>query len=236
MPIMKYNNRGRESASRKAAVTVDRITNTCVSVIRLVMGMIGNNVYVVDDGEGCLVIDPSCDEGEILTALEGRRLDAIVLTHGHGDHVGAAAALREATGAPVIASAEERPYVEGSRTYDVFADVDPCPVDRIVGDGDILEFGNVKLQVIATPGHTPGGISLYVAPTDDRPGAPVLFSGDTLFAGTHGRVDLAGGDIDAMRESLVRLSYLPPETVVMPGHNALTTIARELGWLKICRL
>lgn len=85
-------------------------------------------------------------------------------------------------------------------------------------------------QVIATPGHTPGGVC-YFLEADGREGAPVLLSGDTLFAGTHGRVDFPESNPAAMRESLRRLAELPAETIVLPGHNAFTTIARERSWL-----
>ncbi len=211
------------------------INGTCVSVSFLVMGMIENNVFIIDDGAGCFVVDPSCDAPRIIEALEERKPDAIVITHAHWDHMGAAADLREATGAPVIASAVDAPFIDGRETYGGLSrEADSCPVDRTVEDGDIIEIGNMRWQVLATPGHTRGSISLYLEPNDSQDGAPILVSGDTLFAGTHGRVDFEGGSIDDMRESLKRLAGLPAETVVLTGHNALTTIGRESGWLKLC--
>ena len=109
-----------------------------------------------------------------------------------------------------------------------------CPVDQTVEDGDVIEIGNMKWQVMVTPGHTPGGICLFLEPNEGQDGSPILISGDTLFAGTHGRVDFEGGSLEDMRESLKRLSTLPPETIVLPGHNNLTTIGREQGWLRLC--
>ena len=209
----------------------------CASITYLVMGMIENNVFIIDDGAGCLVIDPSCDAPRILEALDGRTPEAIVITHGHWDHTGAAAELREATGAAVIASAIDAPGITGERAgLELGVRNTPCPVDRTVEDGDIIEIGNMKWQVIATPGHTPGSISLFLEPGEGQEGAPILVSGDTLFAGTHGRVDFEGGSLEDMRESLKRLAQLPPETVVLPGHNSLTTIGREAGWLRLCCL
>lgn len=211
---------------------MQKITSTCTTVGYLVMGPIDNNVYFIDDGTGWIVVDPTCDADRIVDSLEGRPVDAIVITHGHWDHTGAAAALREATGAEVISSAVEEPYIDGRQSFGghTMHGV-ACPVDRTVNDGDVLEIGNVKMQVIATPGHTPGGMCLFVDSADSQRGAPVLISGDTLFAGTHGRVDFRESDPVAMRESLVRLATLPEDTVVFPGHNDFSTIGREKAWL-----
>ena len=211
------------------------VKGACVDVEFLVMGPIENNVYVIGDGSATFVVDPTCDERRILHALDDRSLDAIVITHAHWDHLGAAAALREATGAPVIASAIDAPVISGQKAlgpnHRAFRH---CEVDRKVADGESVEIGNMKWQVIETPGHTPGSICLFLDPAG-RDGAPVLISGDTLFAGTHGRTDFEGGDPAAMRTSLQRLVQLPPETIVLPGHNATTTIARERSWLPTAR-
>ena len=205
-----------------------------MSIEFLVMGMIENNVYVIDDGNTTFVVDPSCDAQRILKALDGRNCEAVVLTHAHWDHVGAAAELREATGARVIASAIDASIIAGDRTLGpAHTHVEPCPVDEAVSEGDMVSIGSMQWQVMVTPGHTPGSICLYLDPRygNNPDAAPVLISGDTLFAGAHGRTDFEGGSPADMRESLKRLSKLPESTIVLPGHNAQTTIARERGWL-----
>ena len=203
---------------------------TCVSVEYLVLGMLENNVYLISDGESTMVVDPSCKADAILEALGGRKVDAIVLTHRHFDHVGAARALREKTGALVIASAIDAPVISGDE--ELPRDDRPfetCPVDRTVKDGDKVQVGGMTWKVIATPGHTPGSICLFDIPQfgNHPKGLPVLLSGDTLFAGTIGRTDFKGGSMADMRASLKKLAALPDDTAVLPGHNNLTTIGAE---------
>lgn len=199
----------------------------CVPVKGIVLGPIDNNTYLISDGKGALLVDPSSDAQAILRFLGDTTLDAIVLTHRHHDHVDAAAAVREATGAEVIASEVDAPRIEDPLPSDGgFA---PCPVDRRVKDGDVVALGGMRWKVIMTPGHTPGSMCLLLDAegTDHPEKAPVLIAGDTLFFGSIGRTDFEGGDINAMRRSLRRLQTLPNETVVLPGHGNMTTIGAE---------
>lgn len=205
------------------------VNGLCVDVSFLVMGPLENNVYIISDGDGTFVVDPSQDADTIMAALEGRKLDAIVITHAHWDHMGAAAQLREATGAPVIASVADAPLIEHPENLGTSRMAAACVVDRTVSNGDIVRVGNMQWKVIETPGHSKGSLCLFCIPQyGNHPGGlPVLVSGDTLFAGTTGRTDFEGGSVADMAASMKKLAALPDDTAVLPGHNQLTTIGNE---------
>jgi glyoxylase-like metal-dependent hydrolase (beta-lactamase superfamily II) len=164
-----------------------------------------------------IVIDPGGDEDRILAWCnqEGVTVTAIVNTHGHPDHVCGNGKIKKATGAAIVMHEADAAFFALERTKQYFSMLglaESPPVDRRVKDGDRIEFGELSLEVIHTPGHTPGGICLYRAPQ--------LFTGDTLFVGGVGRTDFPGGDsVLFMRAIRERLLTLPPETVIWPGHG-----------------
>jgi hydroxyacylglutathione hydrolase len=207
---------------------------------RLVLGALETNCYLVDDGEGgpLVVIDPAGDADRLIARVSGKDVAAIVLTHAHFDHLGAAAALVEATGAPLAvhdADAAAAVSAEGNGGAAFGFDYAAPPVSELLRDGDIVRAGGLGLRVLHTPGHTPGGISLYVpaaeAGAPDALGVPEpghAFCGDTLFSGSVGRTDFAGGDARALTRSLREvLAALPDDTLVHPGHGPDTSIGRE---------
>lgn len=210
-----------------------KVKDGCLPIHFMVMGSIENNVYIISDDAATIVVDPTCDSDVIIGALEKlgkKKLDAIILTHSHSDHVGAAAKLRRLTGATVIASKADAPYIE--RTVKPLRDdyeFPACEVDQPVDDGDVIQIGNMAWKVVLTPGHTPGSMCLFLDPQFGvvKEGAPVLISGDTLFCGSIGRTDFEGGSMPDMRASLKRLAVLPDQTVVLPGHGEQTTIGAE---------
>ncbi len=171
------------------------------------------------------VIDPG-DEGERILHLlrgEGLELKLVINTHGHFDHVGANRFLVEATGAELCLHSADRALLlraaDHAARYGLRAVDSPEP-RRLLADGDRLQVGELTLEVLHTPGHTPGGVCLYT------PGH--LFSGDTLFAGSVGRTDLPGGDMATLIAGIRnRLWSLPEETQVHPGHGPDTTLGRE---------
>ena len=203
----------------------------CVPIECYVLGPLENNVYVIDDDGAAMIVDPSCKPRELLEAIGDRQLKAIALTHHHADHTGAAAALREATGATVIASEVEAPLIESPKKVGTSSLPlpDPCPVDVRVSHGDVVKIGSYAWEALLTPGHSKSSMCLYVAPRLGRfsDGLPVLLSGDTLFAGSIGRTDFEGGSMEDMRASLATLAKLPDETLVLPGHGPSTTIGAE---------
>jgi hydroxyacylglutathione hydrolase len=196
----------------------------------LELGDFGTNSYVVRvDGEAkeCLVIDPGFSPGPLLDFLQENQLQPvkILLTHGHCDHIAGIEAVQNQFGAiPVYVSGEDAPMLG-----DVKLNLSwmtgmalRCEADHELADGDVVELGGLQFRVLATPGHTTGGVSFYCEQ------ARVVFSGDTLFAGSIGRDDFPGGNRQTLLSSIRdKLLPLPEETKVYSGHGPVTTIGEE---------
>ncbi len=190
------------------------------------LGPLQTNTYVLwdEDTREAIVVDPADEPDTILGFLKDNNLTLkyIFLTHAHFDHVGAVPEIKEATKVPLLLHKEELYIYEAARDMAAFwgFDIDPLPeVDRPLEEGFTLSLGEKQFQVIHTPGHSPGSICLY--------GSGMVFTGDTIFAGSVGRTDFEGGDINKLRESFRRLMKLPDETQVFPGHGPSTTIVIE---------
>ena len=171
-----------------------------------------------------ILIDPGAEAGKILRLVREKDIEVthIVCTHGHIDHIGAAAAVREALDAPLyIHQADSEMLRHPHDALGFYGDkVEPAEADGFLEDGQELTFGSVTLKVLSTPGHSPGSVCLQ--------GEGELFSGDTLFAGSIGRTDFPGGNFAQIINSIkTKLLVLPEETVVYPGHGPASTIGEE---------
>ena len=191
------------------------------------VGIIDTNCYVVTDensGE-CLVIDPGDMSAELESALDGKNIKYILLTHGHYDHILAAAGLKQKTGAPVAIGKEDADCLHDddlSRAGLHFPLLQQkINADILLSDGSKLDFGGKKINVIHTPGHTPGGVCYIFE--DER----VIFSGDTLFRLSAGRTDFETGSDYDMALSLKTLALLDGDYAVYPGHGPETTLDFE---------
>jgi len=195
-----------------------------------IVGSMGVCCYILscEKTGRAVVVDPGGDEQRILDriASAGLTVDYIVATHGHPDHVCGNRIIKEATGAEIIMHEDDDAFFGQPNVKNYFSMLgleESPPADRRVREGDLISFGAETLQVIHTPGHTPGGMCLY--------NAPDLITGDTLFVGGIGRTDFPGGSYRELINSIVtKLFLLPPETIIWPGHGyggSKSTIGEE---------
>jgi hydroxyacylglutathione hydrolase len=193
------------------------------------VGPVAENCYVLrrDGADHGLIVDPGEEAERILHAVDelGLTIDGILVTHCHFDHIGAVAPVAEATGAPVWCPRIEVPVLADIMSYvpwPGFGPYESYDADETVAGGEHLSLAGLEIDVVFTPGHSPGHVTYAI------PDEAALFSGDVLFQGSVGRTDLPGGDWGTLLESIRGLvdSY-PEETTVYPGHMAITTLGAE---------
>ena len=194
----------------------------------LTVGPLQENCFIAkpDDGDRCVVVDPGDEAERILEEVRGlgATVEAILLTHTHFDHVGAVAALARATGAPVTCPKLEVPILAdiNAFVFPGFGPYESYDADATVEGGETLQVAGLELEVVFTPGHSPGHVT-YAVPAEQ-----VMFSGDVLFQGSVGRTDLPGGSWPTLAQSIATLlERYPDETTVCPGHMGITTLGRE---------
>ena len=201
-----------------------------IDVRMFTVGPVQENCFIVRrrDAPNALIVDPGDEADKLLAALDSlsiETVDAILITHTHFDHVGAVAPVARATEAPVYVPELEKEVLANIMDYvpwPGFGPFESYEADHTVAGGETLELAGLTLEVVFTPGHSPGHVTYAVA--DEN----AVFSGDVLFQGSVGRVDLPGGDWPTLLASIEKLtSTYAPETTVYPGHMGITTLARE---------
>jgi hydroxyacylglutathione hydrolase len=193
------------------------------------VGMVAENCYLIrrDGSERALIVDPGDEAEKLLEAVDqlGVTLDGILLTHTHFDHVGAVAPVAKATGAEVWVPEIEKGVLADINSFVPWPDFGPFEswdAEHTLSGGEKLELAGFEIDVLFTPGHSPGHVTFSIP--DER----AVFSGDVLFNGSVGRSDLPGGDWPTLLESIRTLvETLPPETTVHPGHMGITTLGAE---------
>lgn len=201
-------------------------------ILQLPLGPLQTNCYILacTSKMEAAVIDPSANGRFIASTLseKGWRLTHILLTHSHFDHVGGLQELKELTNAPIYIHPDAIPMLQRAPESAAMFQMTvpkPPPADKMLAEGDVIQVGDLKLDVLFTPGHAPGHVCFYLAEEN------VIFDGDVLFQQSIGRTDLPGGDhvllMQVIREKLLTL---PDETAVLSGHGPATTIGQEKAW------
>jgi hydroxyacylglutathione hydrolase len=229
---------------------------SALDVRAFTVGPVQENCYIVrpagpaqaggEDRTPALIVDPGDEPERLLDAIDslGVKLEAILVTHCHFDHIGALAPVAAATGAPVYCPQIETPVLADIMRWvpPGFGPFESYQADHTLAGGERLRLAGMDIEVLFTPGHSPGHVTYAISPAasqapagssaaaaeDAQPGERALFSGDVLFAGSVGRVDLPGGDWATLERSIGSLlEAFPPQTGVYPGHMGITTLGRE---------
>src|ERR671935_450995 len=193
------------------------------------VGMVQENCFLFrrDGADRALIVDPGEEADKLLGAIDalGVELDGILLTHTHFDHIGAVAPVARATGAEVWVPELERPVLADINSYVPWPEFGPFEsyeAEHTLSGGEKLELAGLEIDVLSTPGHSPGHVTYSI------PDEAAMFSGDVLFQGSVGRTDLPGGDWDTLLDSIRMLvETLPAETTVYPGHMGITSLGAE---------
>ena len=192
----------------------------------VIVGPLQNNCYVVYDEKSldAMVVDPGDEPERIIDVIEDRKLKVnyIICTHAHFDHIGAVPDIKEKTGAKLVIHKNDLELYSSAKDQASLwgYDLEPLPSpDMFVVEGDEMVIGSLKFKVLHTPGHSPGGICLY--------GEGIILTGDTVFAGSVGRTDFYGGSIEELKKSFKRIISLPLSVKIFPGHGDLSTVKEE---------
>jgi len=205
---------------------------SALDVRTVALGPIQTNAYLVradSNARAAVLVDPGEEAERVISEASalGVSIEAILITHCHFDHIGAVAPMAAATGAPVHCPERERVVLADIMSYvpPGFGSFEGYEAEHTVAGGEHLEIAGLSIDVLATPGHSPGHVTYAISNGEDL----ALFSGDVLFEGSVGRVDLPGGDWGVLERSIgTLLERFPPNTVVYPGHMGATTLGREL--------